>query len=70
MAHTSAAAQCVCVKVSSKVVRWVRLSCCPFKDGKIRMECYGGLFEFFTSLVQEKFNKYSLSKALRVTITG
>ena len=39
-------------------------------DGKILMECYNGLFKFFTSLVQEKFNKYSLSKALRVTITG
>ena len=39
-------------------------------DGKILMECYGGLSKFFTSLVQEKFNKYSLSKALRVTITG
>ena len=39
-------------------------------DGKILMECYGGLFKFFTSLVQEKFNKYSLSKALRVTIMG
>ena len=39
-------------------------------DGKILMECYNGIFQFFTSLVQEKFNKYSLSKALRVTITG
>lgn len=39
-------------------------------DGKILMECYNGLFKFFTSLVQEKFNKYSLSKTLRVTITG
>ena len=34
------------------------------------MECYDGLFKFFTSLVQEKFKKYSLSKTLRVTITG
>ena len=30
MAYTSAAAQWGCVKVSSKVVRWVRLSSCPF----------------------------------------
>lgn len=39
-------------------------------DGKILMECYESLFEFFTLLMKEKFSKYSISKTLRVTISG
>ena len=39
-------------------------------DGKILMECYGGLFKFLSTVLQEKFSKHAIAKALRVTITG
>lgn len=39
-------------------------------DGKIIMECYGGLFRFFTRLIQEKLADIPLSKALHVYIDG
>lgn len=39
-------------------------------DGKIIMECYNSLFEFFQDLIKEKFSKYLIAKAIRVTITG
>ena len=39
-------------------------------DGKILMECYESLFKFFTLLLKDRFNKYLISKALRVTISG
>ncbi|MGM9760336.1 MAG: hypothetical protein ACI30I_09555 [Parabacteroides sp.] len=39
-------------------------------DGKILMECYDGLFQFLSTVIQEKFSKHPISKALRVIITG
>lgn len=39
-------------------------------DGKILIECYNSLFIFFQNLIKEKFHKYLISKAIRVTITG
>ncbi len=39
-------------------------------DGKIVMECYDTLFKFFTNVLQEKFKKHPISKALRVTLMG
>ena len=39
-------------------------------DGKIIMEEYGSLFEFFQDLIKAKFGKYLIAKAIRVTITG
>lgn len=39
-------------------------------DGKIIMEFYGTLFDYFKKLIAEKFSMYRLAKAIRVTITG
>ena len=39
-------------------------------DGKILMECYEGLFEFFTRMIRERLSKYRLSDALSVSISG
>lgn len=39
-------------------------------DGKITMECWCGLFEFFTRLIKEKLSKYQLSDSLLVAISG
>jgi len=39
-------------------------------DGKIIMEFYGTLFDYFEKLIAEKFSMYRLAKAIRVTITG
>ena len=39
-------------------------------DGKIIMECYSGLFEFFTKLIKEKLSKYKLAESLMVAISG
>lgn len=39
-------------------------------DGKIMLECDGGLFNFFAMLICEKLQKYKLAKAICVTIEG
>ena len=39
-------------------------------DGKILIECTNGLFEYFASLLREKYKNHSLSKTLHVTISG
>ena len=39
-------------------------------DGKIIMECYGDLFEFFTNLIKERLSKYRLANSLLVNISG
>ena len=39
-------------------------------DGKILMECYGSLFNFFTSLIRGKLSKYALAESLQVNISG
>jgi hypothetical protein len=38
-------------------------------DGKIMMECYDGLFSFFTRLIREKLSSYRLADSLFVDIT-
>ncbi len=38
-------------------------------DGKVWMECYNELFDFFTHLIREKLSKYQLSESLFVEIT-
>ena len=38
-------------------------------DGKILIECTNGLFEYFASLLREKYKNHSLSKTLHVTIS-
>ncbi|MBO5594832.1 MAG: hypothetical protein J5931_09540 [Prevotella sp.] len=39
-------------------------------DGKILMECYEGLFDFFTRMIRERLSKYRLADALLVSISG
>lgn len=39
-------------------------------DGKIIMECWGDLFDFFTRLIKEKLSKYRLAESLMVEISG
>lgn len=39
-------------------------------EGKIMMEVYGGLFNFFKISLQKAFPEFQLSKALRVYISG
>ena len=39
-------------------------------EGKISMETYGALFNFFVCCVQKSFPAFQLSKAIRVYITG
>lgn len=39
-------------------------------DGKILMECYEGLFDFFTRMIRERLSKYKLADALLVSISG
>lgn len=39
-------------------------------DGKILMECYEGLFDFFTRMIRERLSKYRLAEALLVSISG
>ena len=39
-------------------------------EGKIVMEEYGGLFNFFRLCFQKAFPEFQMSKALRVYITG
>lgn len=38
-------------------------------DGKIMMECYDDLFDFFTRLIREKLSNYRLSDSLYIDIT-
>ena len=38
-------------------------------DGKIFMECYGSLFDFFTRIIREKLSRFSLSDSLFLYIT-
>lgn len=38
-------------------------------DGKIVMECFNELFEFFNSLIREKLEKYQLNDSLFVYLT-
>lgn len=38
-------------------------------DGKIVMECYGSLFEFFTRIIREKLSNYRLADSLVIDIT-
>ena len=39
-------------------------------DGKILMECYSELFDFFNLLIREKLSKYRLSNSIMVYISG
>ena len=39
-------------------------------EGKIMMEVYGGLFNFFQLCIQKTFPDFKMSKAIRVYITG
>ncbi len=39
-------------------------------DGKIWMECWGDLFDFFARLIKEKLSKYRLAESLMVEISG
>lgn len=39
-------------------------------DGKILMECYEGLFAFFTRMIRERLSGYRLADALLVSISG
>lgn len=39
-------------------------------DGKIIMECWGNLFEFFARLIKEKLSNYRLAESLMVNISG
>ena len=39
-------------------------------DGKIIMECYNGVFEFFGSIIKERLSKYRLADSLLVYISG
>lgn len=39
-------------------------------DGKILMECYQSLFDFFTRLIRDKLSKYRLAESLMVCISG
>lgn len=39
-------------------------------DGKIIMECYNDVLEFFTKLIREKLGKYRLADAMVVEICG
>ena len=39
-------------------------------DGKILMECFKDLFDFFGSLIKEKLSRYRLSESLLVSISG
>jgi len=38
-------------------------------DGKIMMECYDSLFDFFTRLIREKLSNYRLADSLIIDIT-
>ena len=39
-------------------------------DGKIWMECYAKLFDFFARLIREKLSQYRLSNSLYIDITS
>ena len=39
-------------------------------DGKIIMECYNRLFQFFTQSIRERLKRYKLAQALQVYIYG
>lgn len=39
-------------------------------DGKILIECYDSLFDYFERLIKASLSKYKLASALRVTISG
>lgn len=39
-------------------------------DGKIQMECYDGIFQFFTKCIQEQLKNHPLSKAIKVYISA
>lgn len=39
-------------------------------QGKIIMECYQAMFEFFETMIRKGFSKFLLSKAIRVKIYG
>ena len=39
-------------------------------DGKILMECFNDLFDFFTRIIREQLSKYRLAESLRVCISG
>ena len=39
-------------------------------DGKILMECFGPLFDFFTRMIRERLSKYQLANGLLVSISG
>ena len=39
-------------------------------EGKISMECYGKLFGFFQTAIQQQFNAFQLGQTLRIFITG
>ena len=51
------------VRISSDVITLVM-------TGKIMMEATGGFFEFFEAMIHHNFNKFDLSKNIRVYITG
>ena len=51
------------VSISSDVISLVM-------TGKIMMEETGGFFEFFEAMIHQNFNKFDLSKNIRVYITG
>jgi hypothetical protein len=51
------------VRISSDVITLVMA-------GKIMMEEEGGFFEFFEAMIHQNFNKFDLSKNIRVYITG
>ncbi len=51
------------VRISSDVISLVM-------TGKIMMEATGGFFEFFEAMIHQNFNKFDLSKNIRVYITG
>ena len=39
-------------------------------DGKIAMECYGRVFDFFSRCIAAQLQEFALSKALTVWIDG
>ena len=39
-------------------------------DGKIAMECYGSLFDFFGRCIAAQLQEFALSRALTVWIDG
>ena len=39
-------------------------------DGKILMECYYGVFSFFTKILRERLSAFQLADSLMVSISG